>query len=67
MDDNTNDTQGVVLPVVAERLKVARRTVYDARWRRRVGLPVCRIGRRLIVIESDLRRFLRHAREQRAR
>lgn len=44
---------------VAETLDVSVRSVRDARWRLRVGLPARRIGRRLIFAEDDVQRLLR--------
>jgi hypothetical protein len=40
------------------------RTLADARWRERVGLPATRIGRRLVFLIRDLDALLTRSREQ---
>jgi excisionase family DNA binding protein len=45
-------------------LGVARRTVEDWRWRRRVGLRAVRIGGALRFRESEITRLLDHGMER---
>jgi hypothetical protein len=54
-----------VLPIaiVADLLGVRPATVRDHRWRRRVGLALTRVGRRVGVAESDVAALLRRGRE----
>jgi len=54
-----------VLPLVvaADLLGVREATLRDYRWRRRVRLPLTRVGRRVGVTESDLRALLARGRE----
>ncbi len=40
------------------------RTLADARWRQRVGLPATRIGRRLVFLVRDLDALLSRGRER---
>jgi len=40
------------------------RTFRDARWRRKIGLPACRVGGRLLFLISDLDRLLARGREK---
>jgi hypothetical protein len=48
------------LDPAAEAIKVSYRTIRDPRWRARVGLPVVRVGRKILgVREADLRRVIR--------
>jgi hypothetical protein len=53
----------VGLDAAAEALGIQPRTIRDERWRRRVRLPVVRVGRRLVGVRvTDLRRTLRRER-----
>ena len=43
----------IPLPVVAKRYGLAPRTVYDRAWRERVGLPVVKLGGKIIGVRAD--------------
>jgi Mg-chelatase subunit ChlI len=55
----------VLLDRAAKRLCVKVRTVRDTRWRKKVGLPLIRVGGRLVgVFEADLSAVLERGRER---
>jgi hypothetical protein len=50
----------IPLPVLAKRYGLAPRTVYDRAWRERVGLPVVKLGGRIVGVRAqDLAAVLR--------
>ena len=55
-----NAEEIVPLSAIAERYGVALRTLEDRRWRGRVGLPVLKLGGKIIGVRAvDLQRALR--------
>jgi hypothetical protein len=52
------------LTAAASYVGSTSRTLADARWRRRVGLPATRIGRRLMFLTRDLDALLARGRER---
>lgn len=52
------------LRAAAAYLGSSPRTLGDARWRRRVGLPATRVGRRLVFLIRDLDALLSRGRER---
>jgi len=48
----------------ARRTGIPFTTLQSPKYRRRIGLPVTRIGRRVLVLESDLLELLRRGRER---
>lgn len=60
MKSATTLPEVIPLPTVAERYGLSPRTVASAAWRRRAGLRVTRIGKRIVgVTEEDLRAAMR--------
>jgi hypothetical protein len=51
------------IPIAADCLGVAQKTLRDARWRARVKLPLTRVGGRVGVLEDDILALLRRGRE----
>jgi hypothetical protein len=50
----------IPLPEVAARYGLAARTVYDRAWRKRVGLPVVKLGGKIVGVRAqDLAAVLR--------
>lgn len=49
---------------ISRILGVAPKTPYDIRWRRRVGLPARRVGRKLRFVEADVWKLLDDGLEQ---
>jgi hypothetical protein len=50
----------IPLSAIAERYGIALRTLEDRKWRARVGLPVLKLGGKVIGVRAvDLRRALR--------
>lgn len=47
----------------SSRLRVSPVSLGDRRYRRRIGLPVVRVGRRLFFDEVDIRRVIDAGRE----
>lgn len=43
---------------------LSRRTLMDGRWRRRIGLPATKLGRRLVFAIADLDRLLARGKEK---
>jgi hypothetical protein len=43
----------IPLPVLAKRYNLAPRTVYDRAWRERVGLPVVKLGGKIIGVRAQ--------------
>ena len=57
------DQNIITLEAFAERIRLKRRTVADPRWRRKMRLPLVRVGRHIIgVREADVRRLIRRER-----
>jgi len=58
-------TGPLIIPLeeIAERYGLSLRTLTDSRWRARAGLPVVKLGGRIVGVRaSDLRRALRRER-----
>jgi hypothetical protein len=58
-------TGPLIIPLeeIAEHYGLSLRTLTDSRWRARAGLPVVKLGGRVIGVRaSDLRRALRRER-----
>lgn len=56
----TADPAIISLEEISERYGPSLRTLMDARWRARAGLPVVKLGGRVVGVRaSDLRRALR--------
>jgi len=53
----------ISVATTAETLDVSEKSVRDARWRKRVGLPLVRIGRRVGVLEKDLLTLIERGKE----
>jgi hypothetical protein len=43
----------IPLSVVAERTGVALRTLEDRKWRARIGLPVVKLGGKVVGVRAD--------------
>ncbi len=48
----------------ADVLGISPRSLADRRYRTRIGLPARRIGRRIVFLESDVRRLLELGKER---
>jgi excisionase family DNA binding protein len=59
-----DDTRLLSAGELAKRLDISARTVRDARWRRRAGIPATRVGGRLLFRLSDLDEALARGRER---
>jgi hypothetical protein len=58
------ELQIIPLAVVAEQLGLSPRTLEDRRWRRRAGLPIVKLGGKVVGVEvRTLRAALRRGRE----
>ena len=52
------------IPIAADCLGVAQKTLRDARWRARIGLPLTRVGGRVGILEEDIEAILTRGRER---
>ncbi len=52
------------IPIAADCLGVAQKTLRDARWRARVRLPLVRVGGRVGILEDDILALLTRGRER---
>jgi hypothetical protein len=48
----------------SHRIGIPHTSLQDVRFRERIGLRVTKIGRRVLVLESDLQELLRRGRER---
>jgi hypothetical protein len=67
MMTNSEATGATVLSLrsAARRLRITEATLRDARWRRRAGVPVVRVGGKLAgVMEADVLAVLCRGRER---